>query len=366
MKFTCTQENLSQGLAVVSSIATKNANLPILNNILLRASDGGIELLATNLEIGITKRIRGKVEEAGQCTLPARILSEYIALLGQENVTIENDGTNLLVRSGNSETRLRGLPPEDFPLIPTIERTTSAVCNASALRDALSQVLFAAATDETRPEISGVYFHFSEKELTLVATDSYRLAECKLALAEPVGADTSLIVPARTLQQVSRMLGQDEAVTMYLTQNQILFVHQESELISRLIDGQFPDYRQIIPQQYSTRCTMGTADLVQAVRASSLFSRPGIHDLTFQLDAEKQQLVLRAANAQVGENWRSVDAHIEGEEQTIVFNSRYVLDGLGALGSDQTVFEMTNSANPGVFRPSTENGYLYIVMPIKQ
>ncbi len=368
MKLTCTQENLTQGLNAVAHIASKNTNLPILNNILIRAEKGGVELSATNLEIAITSRVRGKVEHEGAFTVPARLLAEYVNLLEQGQVTIELDGATLLIQSGAAQTKLRGMPPEEFPLIPVVDATTRFRVAAGEFREAVGQVVFAAATDDTRPEISGVFLNFSEKTLTMAATDSYRLAERTLALIENENNQTmGVIVPAKTLQELVRLLmATDDALTFCLTQNQALFLTQESRLVSRLIDGQYPDYRQIVPTAHQTRCVVETAEFVQAVRATSLFSRPGINDLALAFSPERGTIDLTAANAQVGENHQTVKADVGGDANTIVFNGRYLLDGLTTVPTDRVVFAMTNSASPGILRGDGDEQFLYIIMPIKQ
>lgn len=368
MRFTCTQENLSEGLSVVSHIASKSTNLPILNNILIHAEKGGIRLLATNLEIAITKNIRGKVEEEGQTTLPAKIFSEYIALLTEQTVSLSLDGTTVVITGGDAETRLRSLPADDFPLIPNIEKKGTFTCDARALESAISKTLFAAASDDTRPEISGVYLHCANNTLTLAATDSYRLAETSITLLSGESEEQSAIVPVRTLQEALRVLhdGPEQAHFSF-TQNQFVLTYDESELISRLIDGQYPDYKQIIPTHEETRVLLDVDELLRAVRSTSLFSRPGINDIVLTIDPEAQSLTLNAANSQVGEHRRTLGAEITGEKNTIVFNSRYLLDGLLNIGAPQAIFTLTNSTNPGVFRPNNEQQTsLYIIMPIKQ
>lgn len=365
--FTCTQENLAQGLGVVARIATKNANLPILNNILLKTVSGSLEVSATNLEIGMQLRVRGKVEGEGALTVPARILSEYVSLIGDEKVELEQQGLTLMIKTSRGETQLKGLAAEEFPLIPSVEQHEQLSCSSNALRVALPKVLFAAAHDETRPEISGIYLSASGKSLTMVATDSYRLAECTAPLNHAVAKEAHAIVPARTMQELLRMLGQEDAeVKLALTPNQILITYDDGELVSRLIDGQYPEYQQVIPARYETRLIVPTADLRQAVRAASLFSRPGINDLQLFVDAEKKELALQTSNTQIGENRQVIEAAVEGEKNSIVFNGHYLLDGLNALEGDEVAIEMTNSASPGVLRPVDDKHYLYIIMPIKQ
>lgn len=365
--FTCTQENLAQGLATVSRIATKNANLPILNNLLLKTVNGSLEVSATNLEIGMQLRIRGKVEGEGALTVPARIFSEFVSLIGDEKVELEQQGLALMIKTSRGDTQLKGLAAEEFPLIPAVEQHEQLSCSAVSLREALPKVLFAAAHDETRPEISGIYLAASGKRLTMVATDSYRLAECTAQLNHAAAKDVHAIVPARTMQELLRMLGQEDAeVKLALTPNQILITYDDGELVSRLIDGQYPEYQQVIPERHETRVVVPTADLRQAVRAASLFSRPGINDLQLSVDAEKKELSLQTSNTQIGENRQTIVAAVEGEKNTIVFNGHYLLDGLNALEGDEVALEMTNSASPGVLRSIGDDHYLYIIMPIKQ
>ena len=367
MKTTVLKDFLKEGVSMAERIAAKNPSLPILSNILLKAGGGTIQLAATNLEIGITSRIRGKVVEEGVCTIPGKVFSDYVSLLDESTLTLEQSGTDLLIRNDRGDTKLHGLPAEDFPLIPTIHQENKHSCPASALREAISQVIFAAAYDDARPEISGVLLKLAEKELTLVATDSYRLAEKHVSLSEKTSHEVSAIVPVRALQELLRVLSQEGGdVSIFLTENQILFTVGDTELVSRLIDGQYPNYEQIVPVSHTTQATINTNDLVKAVRATSLFSRPGINDLTVTLEPKNKKIVLQAANNQVGENHREITADIDGDENTIVFNGRYLLDGLTNLRDENTVFQMTNNASPGVFRPAGSPGYLYIVMPIKQ
>lgn len=367
MKVVCTQENLSAGLAAVGHLASKSTTLPILNNVLLRAEHGGIRISATNLEIGITRHIRGKVEEEGSMTVPGRVFADYVALCTEQAMTLEQDGATLLLRGERGETTLRGMPAEEFPLIPDLERKNPVTCEAKALREAITQVLFAAAADDTRPEISGVFLRFQENHGTLVATDSYRLAEKHLTVSGGPAEQASIIVPVRALQELSRVLSQGaESVQVFLGENQILFTADDTELISRLIDGQYPQYEQIIPTSYETEAVLETQKLLRAVRAGSLFSRPGINDLTLLLSPKTKTVTLRSSNAQVGDNRQELEAEIDGKDNTIVFNSRYLLDGLSGLSSDGVRVQLTNNASPGVFRPVGGDDYLYMIMPIKQ
>ena len=255
MKFTCTQENLYRGLSRVAHVANKSATLPILNNVLIRAEDGGINLNTTNLEIGIKTLIRGKVKEGGEFTTQAKLLFDYVALLPKENIEIELNEQTLHLTCQNYKTSIKGLPTTDFPVIPEITKEKAVKIKSSTLKRALTQVIFAVTLDESRPEISGVLLSFSGNILTLVGTDSYRLAEKKIKIESELPSDLKVIVPLKTMQEVLRILTDetDQEVVIYINESQILFqLDSEVELISRLIDGNYPDYEQIIPTANKT------------------------------------------------------------------------------------------------------------------
>ncbi|HLC64185.1 MAG TPA: DNA polymerase III subunit beta, partial [Patescibacteria group bacterium] len=224
MKFTCTQENLNRGLLVVSHIAGRSATLPILNNVLIKVDSGFIKLSTTNLEIGVSATVRGRVEKGGEFTVQAKLLADYINLLPKENIELELEDQTLYIRSDNYKTYIKGVDSTDFPLIPDMAREESVTLKAKDFRKALAGVVFAAAMDESRPEISGIFFSFSGKTLTLVGTDSYRLAEAKISLAQEV-SEKKLIVPLRTLQEVYRILTEssESEITLFVNENQILF-----------------------------------------------------------------------------------------------------------------------------------------------
>ncbi|MHA1757638.1 MAG: DNA polymerase III subunit beta [Promethearchaeota archaeon] len=373
MKISCTQENLNQGLFIVSHIAGKNINLPILNNILLKTESGVLKLFATNLEIGISCIIRGKIEEEGEFTVPAKIISDYVNLLPKERVDIQLEDQNLKIECNNFKTKIRGVSATDFPLIPQIEKENPYICDAGALKQALAQVIFAVSSNETRPEISGVLFDFSGGDnatLTVAATDSYRLAERKIDLGS--GArNIKIIVPARTVQELLRILGgvkevEDSNLKIFIEENQILFVYDNIELVSRLIEGQYPDYQQIIPREFKTQIKVSTAELLKAVKTASLFSRSGIYDITLNFDPHSKEIVVSSVNNQLGENISRVDAEIQGENNSIILNYHYLVDGLNNINSPETTLELIESDNPCILRPFEDKKYLYIIMPIKQ
>ncbi len=365
MKFSCTKENLQTGLSFVSRVASRNLTLPILGNVLLRAESGVLTLSATNLEVGIVARVRGKTGQGGAITIQARLLSEFVGLLENDRIELEADGTTLRVESEGSKTTIRGMSAEDFPIIPSVAREQEQRLSAETLRTALAQVLFAAAQDTSRPEISGVFLNLSGKTLTLAATDSYRLAERTIKI-EKGTLERSTIIPARALAELVRTLPADGEVGVAISESQALFISDSVELTTRLIEGQYPDYRQIIPKSSISEATVEVEPFVKLVRTASLFCKPGINDVTLELQPETKTLQCSAANAELGEHHGSVGATVKGERNTIVFNYRYLLEGLATIGSPAVVLGVTNSASPGVLRPTNDGDYLYLIMPIRQ
>ncbi len=365
MKLTATQENLTHALAQVSPIAAKGGTLPILQNILLEAKEGALQLKATNLEIGISAHVRGKVEQEGTFTVQGKLFQEYVSLLSKDSVSLMLEGDHLAIRAGNQQTKIHGLSADEFPVIPSMDGGTSFSIDGKDFREALSQVLFAVSLSDSRPEISGVLLSVVKNSLTLVGTDSYRLAERKIELQSEVAEPLTTIVPMRTMQELARIVGHAEgALKITVTDNQVLFAIEDVELISRVITGTFPDYREIIPVSSNTTVTIDTEPLVRAIKSASLFCKQGLNHVSFQFSSDK--ILVSASASQVGENVIEVPAKIEGNDVDIIFDYRYVLDGLHALGTSEVMIKLTNGSSPGLFVPQKGDDYVYLVMPIKQ
>ncbi len=386
MKISCTQENLNRGLNIVSHIASKNTSLPILNNVLIKAEKGILSLITTNLETGIKCQVRGKIEQEGSYTVNSKLLNDYVNLIGNQKVEIEYKNDVLEVITDQQVTKIKGNNAEEFPLIPQIERKNAYKCKIDKLVEAFSQVLFAVSVSETRPEISGVYLNFNEDTLTLAATDSYRLAEKQVKLSEKAKAEKEAIIPAKTAQELMRILSSvsqieveegkesNDLVEICFEDNQVLFVFDNVELVSRIVEGQYPNYRQIIPSSHKTKAIINIADFAKAVKTASLFSRTGIFDINLELKGGKA--LISSTNNQLGENKSKIDSKIEGDDNKVVINYRYLLDGLQNINSSDVIFEMIDANNPCILRPAESLkdskevidslDYLYIIMPIKQ
>jgi DNA polymerase III subunit beta len=377
VKLSCTRENLYQGLSITSHTGGKNANLPILSNILLRADIGGLKLTATNLELTITCTIRGKVDQPGEYTLPAKLFSDYVALLPNERVDLDLLDHAISVVCEKTKTKINGLPANEFPLIPPVTGGVRFSVTASVFDAALGSVLFAVATNEARQALTGVFMHFDglNDQLVLAATDSYRLAEKIIPLRERVEGERKTIVPSRTLAELRRILSvlrdnaeAPEAVDIELTESQIVFRYGTVELSSRTVEGVYPDYRQIIPKSASTEVVVSKGAFAQAIKRTSLFSKVGLFDVKLDINPVEKMVTLSAADVGRGENLVSIEGEITGMPNTAVLNFRYLLDGVNAMASDRVVLKFIDAMNPCVVTPENrpEDKYLYIVMPIRQ
>lgn len=375
MKIISLQENLKQGLILAGHIASKNANLPILNNIMIKVEGGNIKIITTNLEIGIVNTIRGKVEKAGSLTVNSKLISDCISFLPNKKVKLESKDNDLLVDCENYKAKIRAQSAEDYPLIPEVNKKNYYIAPLDKFRQALSQVIFAVSLSESRLELSGVLFVFSDNSLTLTATDSYRLAEKKINIKTNSQGQKKIIIPFKTLQELVRILSaaqtevsetESQEIKFYVSDNQILFTHGSTELISRLIEGQYPDYQQIIPSNSRTNLIIDRAEFIRAVKIASLFSKTGINDINLDLPAGKNQLVVSSISGQTGENVTTLEAKVRGEDNSIVVNYRYLLDGLNNIEGEMVKLEVIDGNTPCVLKPEKASDYLYIIMPIKQ
>lgn len=378
MKLSTTQENLSQGLSLVSRITGKNVNLPILQNVLLKSHEKVIKLSTTNLEIAVSCMVRGKVEEDGEFTIPARLFADYISLLPSGRVDLELTGNLIIVKSGQAETKINGIPATEFPVIPRVTQGITYILSVDLLKKALSSVLFAVAQTESRPELMGVYFYFQKTErggvLTLAATDSYRLGEVLIPV-KTAGEinEKKLIIPAKTLNELLHLLSgpRDEVevveeVVVTVAENQVQFEIGNAELQSRVIEGVYPDYQQIIPNQFKTEAVLPRSEFISIIKAASLFTKTGLSDVRLEFSPGKP-ITIHTADTQTGEHKAQVAAEVSGAENFVVVNYRYLLDGLNAINDDEIVFRLIDAANPCVISPKDkQEQYLYIVMPIRQ
>lgn len=363
MKVICTQENLKNGLAIVSRIVGSSSTLPILNNVLLETENGQLKISGTNLEIGISTYIRCKIEGEGGVCLGAKTLQDLINNLPSENITIESGEADTAVSTDRYHTKIKHLSTEDFPLIPNIEDGLQVQISSEDLKQGFDSVVFASSTSETQPEISGVMVQFSESNITLAATDRYRLAEKSLPVG--VGQQKRIIMPHRSVLELSRLLvTHTEPVVLQITDTQLAVSLGETYIVSRLIDGQYPEYQQIIPQESSTVIIIDRTTLASALKTSGIFSR-GVGSVTMVYDAEKHVVQIASVSHDIGESVIDIPCEINGESGNVIMNYRYVLDVLSNVAVEKLEIKLINDSSPVVFRPVNSQDYLYLVMPIR-
>jgi DNA polymerase-3 subunit beta len=369
VKLSVMQENLARGLSVVSRAVSTRSTLPVLANVLLRTEDAGLKLTATNLEIGITYWVAGKIESDGAITVPARLLTDLVnSLPSAERVDLElGSGELLHLQCGPFATHVKGIDADEFPAIQTAgERPTTRITQ-KVLRQALEETIFAAATDEARPILTGILARFEGDRLTLAAADNYRIAVKTIPTLDPV-PETSVVVPARALAELVRVLAEsDEAVDVVLAQarNQILFHVEGVDLVSRLIDGQFPNYQQVLPSSHATRAVLDREELLRAVRPAALIASSSANIVKLAIGSNGSSGVTVTANADVGDYTGNVDAAVEGDGTTIAFNARYLADVLTNVDAEQFALELNGPLSPGVFKPVGDTEYVHVVMPVR-
>ncbi len=374
MKFITIKENLKQGLMIVSHLTTKNINLPILNNILIKAKKEGVELISTNLEISINHFLRGKIEKEGEFTVDSKIINEYISLFPDEKVEIETTNNELKIKGKNYKTKIKGQFSNDFPILPKNDNKSYYSVKIIDFKDALSNVIFSVANSDSRIELSGLFLSFKNGSLVLVGTDSYRLSEKKIKYTGNEKNDKTIIIPAKTAQELIRILNNfkieeqlenDDEIKIFLTDNQIFFSFGSTNLTSRIIIGNYPDYKQIIPQKEKTSIIINKDSLIKAVKTAGLFSKTGINDI--ELNFSKNKTIISSSSSQTGENFIELESSNKGENNKIFVNYKYLLEGLNNINSDFVLIKTVDNNTPCLLQEEdNKNDFLYLVMPIKQ
>lgn len=367
MRLTCSQKNLRTALDIVSLAVNASTTLPVLNNILIKAENKRLFFAATNLEIAINHSIPADIRNEGSVTVPAKLIANYVSLLKDEEVEMRvEEGTVLHMSSKSSQTKIRGISPDEFPLIPKVEKEVSFSIAADQLNVAIECTVFSAAASGTRPILAGVYMRVDKDLLTMVATDSFRLAEKHLTLSQKVAAPMECVVPIRTLLELGRILNsyfKGETATIQISKNQILFSVGGVELTSRLIEGKFPDYTKIIPKATRTKLQVSANDLALAAKRVSLFAKENNNSIKLSATNDGK-LQIATDETSVGEERAEIAIQMEGENNKIAINSQYLLDVLGHLKENVSI-EMDEKLTPVVVRPVKKEGYLYIIMPLK-
>jgi DNA polymerase III subunit beta len=362
MKLTVTQENLSKALATVGKVAGGKVSLPVLNNVLLRTDSNRLLIAATNLEIAITQYIGANVQSNGAITIPARLMTEYVTNLPKGNVTLELDGTKLHINADNFHSTINGMAADEFPELPAISDAQSLTLGAAELKHAITQTVFVASRDDTRPVLTGVYCHSHDGGLYLAATDGYRLAERRVA---DIVEDISAIIPSSTMQDAVRVLPEDcKEIEVMLDSSQVRFLMGNVEITSRLIDGTFPDYRQLIPKETDISFSAPKDDFLRIVKVASLFARESGGSITIKTDVAVGNVSIHSLASQLGENTSEV-ATKPTADGSVSLNSRYVVDAMGAIDGSSITIGFSGKLAPFVIRSDEDDTYQHIIMPLK-
>ena len=372
MKVTSLQENLARGLQIAGRAVSTRGSLPILGNVLLRTENGRLKLTATNLEVGINVWVPAKVDDEGAITVPAKLFTDFVNSLppGPTELSLNVRTKTVHLKSGQFEANFKGLDAEEFPTIPMSPDKPTTKLTKSTLRRMIGEVAFVATTDDSRPVLTGVLTTFEGDKATMAAADPYRLSVRTAPLLSKVEGKIEVIIPARSLQEVQRIIDDSEdPVEIFITPNgsQVIFHTQEADLVSRVIEGQFPNYRQVIPTgKAATRITVQREDLLQATRLASLFARDSANMLRFQVDPSAQPpLVISATATEIGDQTAKVDATVDGQSTTIAFNSRFISDALSSITEPEIALELGGPLAPGVIKITGDDNYLHVVMPLR-
>lgn len=361
------KDKLRDGLQAVSRASDSHQNLPILRNVLIASGDNQIKLSATNLEIAASYKVAGKVIEPGSITVPVETLLNLVNNIQNERLSIETRGSTLEIKTDNYQAKIQGLPPEDFPLIPQVQNTEeSIIIDSGILREALSQVSVATQFSELRPELNSVALIFNLDALVFAATDSFRLAEKTIQTHEfkaTISRDVFSLIPLKSIQELLRILKENEEVTVRLDQNQILFKTEQFEFVSRLLQGSFPDYKKVIPEKYGAEASLKKEEFTSALRLTGVLS-PKVSEVKIKFLENKKALEIFSLDENVGENNYVLPAKIRGKAGEVGFNWHYLLDGLKVLSGEEVVFGVNDDNHPSVLRSANDPSYFYILMPI--
>jgi DNA polymerase-3 subunit beta len=359
------QENLLKALVRTSRIVPPKPQLPVLQNILLTAEDGRIKIVATNLETTEVVWTRAKIEKEGGVCVSSRLLLDFISSLPQSTVHLEEGNGSVVVRCDGYKATIPSIAPGEFPAVPLLVKKKDQGIDKDAMVEAIVRVVFSAATDEGRPLLTGVRIVQKEGDTVFAATDGYRLSVKKIALKTKEPLD--LLIPSRALNEIVKACTEEKAVKDVFmikpSDGQVVFVIGDTEIRTRLIEGEYPNFEKIIPTKHTTRMLIEKNTLEHAVKSAAIFARDSANIVRFH--TENQKLTVSANTPQVGENEIDVEAKIDGDSGDIAFNSRFLLEFLANYKEGDVLFEMTGSLNPGVFRPPKDDSYLHIIMPVR-
>jgi len=372
MKVEILKENLKNGLSIVEKIVGKNPSLPILDNVLIDTEDSYLSLSSTDLETAVKLWILTKIVKKGKVVIPAKFFSNFVSLLPNDKIVLEEKNQGLHIECKSFKNQIQGFNPEDFPIIPVFDNSEFLEIDNKKFCQGLSQIVDVAAPSQSRPEISGVYFIFSKNIIKIVATDSFRLAEKSILLDEPVKNDMTFILPQKPARELINILNEKEGkIKIYFSSSQVMFEFPMKEaprpqiqIISRLIEGEYPNYEEIIPKKFKTHVVIKRDEFLNQIKAASLFSGK-VSEVKIKINPETKELEISAQDPNLGESRSSISAKIDGEEIEASFNFKFLADGLANIKSSEVMFDLSKEEGPCILKPVGDASYIYVVMPIK-
>ncbi len=373
MKLKIIKNKLEDGLNTVKRVTTKSSTLPILNNILVKTEDSFLNLSATDLEVGVRWWSLAETDDEEEIVVPTKVLSSFVNYLPEEAVSISKKDMNLKIKCGNHKTQIKGLDSEDFPIIPEVENEKYISINSEVFCEALDQVVNIAMPSSVKPEISGVFFSCKNDSLKVVATDSFRLGEKTIPLDKKPDDNFSFILPQKAAKEIVNIFkGKEKTIRLYYSPNQVLFEtqmeetdHPEVQLVSRLIEGEYPDYEEIIPGKTKTTVTLDLSEFKKQIKTASIFTSEN-KEVKIKVDPKNNKLEFTSQNADLGEHYSFIKTEdIKGKPVEISFNCRFLIDGLNNISTNRAVLKLNGESNPALIKSTEDTGYIYVIMPIK-
>lgn len=377
MKIICTQENLNKALSIVGKVVNKNTTLPILNNVLIKTNKKGLKLSSTNLEIAVNYWIGGKIEEEGEITIPTKLFSNFVSNLPNENVEIKTREDMVNIKCDGCKINIKGVDAKEYPLAPKIDAEPFLKVKSDVFKKAMSQILPSISVSESRMEITGALLDFSDVKngkIALVSTDSYRLAQKTIEIPKEninsdalnvIGEIESVIIPRNTIQELVRDLGEeDENLEITIAENQIVFEFGSASILSRLIEGNYPDYKQVIPEKFLSTAIINMKDISNAVRIAGFFSASSNNSVKFSISTDNK-IEISSEASDIGNNSSKIEAKVSGKEIEVVYNYKYLIDGLNSVSGDEVVLNANDENAPSILKAASDDKFIYIIMPIR-
>ena len=373
MKLSILKEDFLTGLNVVNKISSKSITLPILNNVLISCEKNFLKLATTDLELGVKYWILAKTEKEGAITVPSKFLTNLVNLIPDEKIILEKKNNILYIETKKHKSQIKGISAEDFPIIPEIKSDKFLEINSKSLVEGLSKIIDTASPSQTRPEISGIYFSLSKNVIEMAATDSFRLAEKKIFLPKNLNIPkTSIILLQKTAREIINIFGENSGkIKIYFSPNQVMFEskmnevnHPYIQLVSRLIEGEYPNYKEIIPSEFKTQIILSRQEFLSQIKTASLFSGK-VNEVKIKVYPDQKFLEVFAQSPDLGQTKSKLKARIKGEKTEVCFNHRFLIGGLSSIKTKEVVFGLNGDEGPGVLKPLDDDSFIYVVMPIK-